>query len=258
MQAEAPAGQGVPPAPTPAPAEVNTISGQVAEKIDVEKYTYLRLTQAGGAEVWTAVPRSEVSVGDRVVVTSPQLMEDFASSTLKRTFPEIYFGELGTGAEQGIHGPDGQNAGLPPDHPATGMPPNHPSVEATPGSDDPHAQPDRAGDDVEVGKVARATGPNAHSVAELYASVDELVGKRIRLRATVVKVVPGVLDRTFLHVRDGTGDASQGTHDVTVTTQSTPAKGETILVEGTLGKDRDFGSGYRYPVILEDAQVVTE
>jgi len=32
-------------------------------------------------------------------------------------------------------------------------------------------------------------------------------------------------------------------------------KGDTVLVRGTLVTDKDFGAGYRYEVIIEDAEV---
>jgi hypothetical protein len=31
--------------------------------------------------------------------------------------------------------------------------------------------------------------------------------------------------------------------------------GDIITVKGTLAKDRDFGSGYRYKVLIEDATI---
>ena len=54
---------------------------------------------------------------------------------------------------------------------------------------------------------------------------------------------------------DGTGDAGNGTHDITVTSSSTTAVGEVVLVQGTVVVDKDFGAGYRYDVIVEEASV---
>ena len=67
----------------------------------------------------------------------------------------------------------------------------------------------------------------------------------------------GVLGHTYLHLRDGSGDPGAGTNDLSATTSATPAVGETILLEGTIALDRDIGSGYKFPTILEDAVVVT-
>ena len=49
-----------------------------------------------------------------------------------------------------------------------------------------------------------------------------------------------------------------GTHDLTVTTSSTAKVGDTVLVNGPLTLDKDFGYGYQYNVIIEDASVTVE
>ena len=41
-----------------------------------------------------------------------------------------------------------------------------------------------------------------------------------------------------------------------VTTADTSEKGAIVTVEGVVAANKDFGSGYRYDVILEDAVVV--
>jgi hypothetical protein len=74
----------------------------------------------------------------------------------------------------------------------------------------------------------------------------------------VVKSIGGILGRTFLHIRDGSGDEKAGNNDLTVTTTASPAVGERVLLEGTVVTDKDYGSGYRYPVLLEDARVLPE
>ena len=43
---------------------------------------------------------------------------------------------------------------------------------------------------------------------------------------------------------------------VNVTT--TPETGKTVLFEGVVAAERDFGSGYKYDVILETARVVSD
>ena len=89
----------------------------------------------------------------------------------------------------------------------------------------------------------------AHTLDDAVAAADD-IGWPV-----VVKVVSGVLDRNWLHVRDGSGSAQQGDHDLVVTTTDTVKKGETVLVDGVVQTDRDFGSGYRYAVLVEQAKV---
>ncbi len=237
------------------PPIAQVVQGKVAEKIDVTQYSYLRLTREGGAEVWAAVPKADVAVGATVTVHDPQLMRGFTSSTLGRQFDEIYFGSLeasaGSGAGMPGQSPHGRNPNQPTGASGAVPPPSE-------GGSDPHRSPVAGGDDVKVGEVACAPGPNGRSIAEVYAQKVELRGKRVRVCGVVVKAVPGVLGRTFVHVRDGSGAAGQGTHDLTLTTTERPEPGQTVLYEGEVAVDRDFGSGYRYPVLIEDATSVTE
>ena len=104
-------------------------------------------------------------------------------------------------------------------------------------------------------EVAKAEGATGRTVAGLHAERDDLSGKTVALRGKVVKYTAGIMGRNWIHLQDGTGNATDGTHDVTVTSSGTTAVGEIILVEGTVAVDKDFGAGYRYAVIVEDASV---
>ncbi len=106
-----------------------------------------------------------------------------------------------------------------------------------------------------VKAMDRAAGPNGKTVAEVIAQREKLAGKTVRIHATVVKSTPGVLGKTWLHLRDGSG--AEGTNDITVTTDTTPAVGDVVTLEGVVALDRDVGSGYRFPTLVEEARVVT-
>jgi hypothetical protein len=69
----------------------------------------------------------------------------------------------------------------------------------------------------------------------------------------VVKANYGILNKTWIHVQDGSGN------DLTVTTASTsPKKDDIVLVQGAFSKDKDIGMGYQFKGIVEDAQVTVE
>ncbi len=59
----------------------------------------------------------------------------------------------------------------------------------------------------------------------------------------------------WIHLQDGTGDAEKMTHDLVVTTQDLPKVGEIMTVSGTVSKDKDFGAGYKYNVLIEKASI---
>ncbi len=102
---------------------------------------------------------------------------------------------------------------------------------------------------------ALAEEPVAMSIADLYKDKAALAGKQVTLHGKVVKVNNQIMNRNFLHLQDGTGDAAAGTHDVTLTSEATAAKGAEITVTGTVAVDVDFGSGYSYPLLVEKATI---
>ena len=214
---------GVPGAAGPAaPAAGEGLTGKVLERIEASPYCYLRLKTAKG-EVWAAVPEAKVEKGSEVTVVAPMLMTNFESKTLKRTFAEVYFGTLAS--------PGGAAA------------PANPHGGAAPAAS------------VAVGKVEKATGADARTVAEVWAQKGALKGKTVSVRGKVVKYNAGIMGKNWIHLQDGSGDAKAGTNDLAVTTDGAAAKGDTITVTGVVRTDKDFGSGYAYPVLVEDAKV---
>ena len=116
--------------------------------------------------------------------------------------------------------------------------------------------PAKASAEVNLSGIAKADG--GKTVAELFADKDKVVGQKVAVRGKVVKTNSGIMGKDWVHVRDGSGE--EGSNDLTVTTVSTPAPkvGDTVLVNGTVAVNKDFGMGYSYPVMLEDADVKVE
>ena len=106
---------------------------------------------------------------------------------------------------------------------------------------------------VENVKVAKADGPAAHTIAEIYQGRAELKDATVTVRAKVVKVTPSVMGRTWVHLRDGSGSASDGSNDMLVTSSAQPAVGDVVIAKGVVRTDVDLGYGYAYKVLVEDA-----
>ena len=104
-------------------------------------------------------------------------------------------------------------------------------------------------------KVEKAKGPNAQTVAGIVTGAASLKDKPVTVRGQVVKFNPDVMGKNWLHLRDGTGSGTDGSNDVLVVTDSTAKVGDVVLVSGTVKTDRNFGSGYSYKVLVEDAKV---
>jgi hypothetical protein len=104
-------------------------------------------------------------------------------------------------------------------------------------------------------RIARASGPDAYTVAEVWAQRGRLKGKRVAIRGRVANFNEEIMSRNWLHLRDGTGDPGKD-NDLTITSRDKPAVGNVVVIRGTVSVDKDFGAGYAYPVIIEDAEVV--
>jgi hypothetical protein len=201
----------------------DTITGKVLEFKDVGTYTYLRLHTATG-DVWAAVGKTAVAVGDDVTIEDAAPMQNFSSRSLQTTFDVIYFGSVvAKDAPADSAGVAAMHAGL--------------------------AQSVEPGDVT----VAKASGPEARTVAEIVAGRGELKDKVVMVRGKVVKFTPDVMGMNWIHLRDGSGAAADGTNDVLVTTMASASVGDVVLVKGVVHVDRDFGSGYAYKVLIDEA-----
>jgi hypothetical protein len=200
-----------------------SVSGKVLETKDVDAYTYLRLKTKDG-EMWAAIARAPVQQGADVTIENAMVMTNFESKTLKKKFDKIVFGSL-AGAGTASKGGD-----------LTAL---HAGIAKAP----------------EVGdvKVAKATGPDARTVAEIVTKRTDLKGKTVLVRGKVVKYTPDVLGKNWIHLRDGTGSATDNTHDVLVTTKGQAKIGDVVVAKGIVDTDKDLGSGYSYKVLIEEA-----
>jgi hypothetical protein len=230
--------------PPKANLESEAFSGKVIETMNAGSYTYVRV-DTGKAKNWAAAPKFAVKVGDKVDVTKAMPMADYHSKTLNRTFDVVYF----TGSVAVNGKPTGAAAqDLPKDHPPIGgqagnLPQGHPPVGA-----------DAAKSATDFSKIKKAT--DGKTVAEIVTGRSKLRNKPVAVRGKVVKYNGGVMGKNWLHIRDGSG--AEGSNDLTVTTSTEAKVGDTVLVTGKVSTDRDFGGGYKYAVIVEDAKVVVE
>jgi len=208
------------------------VSGKVLETMDAAGYTYVRVAAPDGA-MWAAGPQTRVKVGDTVSFSRGMVMKNFHSEKLDRTFESIAFVSSITVGEPAA-APEGATAGKADPHGAISKP---------------------GGASVDVTGIERAEG--GKTVGEIFDQKDSLAGKEVVLRAKVVKANFGIMGRNWLHVRDGT-KSSSGADDLTVTTSGTAEVGARVLVRGKVSVNKDFGFGYHYDVIIEDATVTVE
>jgi hypothetical protein len=226
---------------TPVPAGM--VRGTVVETMNSGGYTYV-LLDTGSEQQWMAGMESFVEVGHVVETGQGMPMQQFTSKTLNRTFDVLYFVD----GFRNLSVP-----AMPSGHDAGGMPSDHPTVGL------PEGHPDTGG----VGDTAIVDAPlqaveAGQDIAWVYANKDSLAGQQVSLRGKVVKYNEGILGWNFLHVQDGSGDAADGSNDMIVTTKAQSAVGQTVVLDGMVILDKDFGAGYSYPVLIEDAKLTIE
>ncbi len=201
-----------------------SVTGEVLEVQQVDSYTYLRMRTVNG-ETWGAVPTAQVKKGAVVTLEDITVMNDFESKALKRKFKTVVFGTLAAG-------PGSAAAKNAPVSPHTGVP--------------------KAAEALDV-KVPKAVGANARTVGEIMAKPGDVKDKPVLVRGKVVKFSGGIMGRNWIHLRDGSGAAADKTNDLLVTTTEQAKVGDVITAKGVVRVDKDFGAGYVYKALVEDA-----
>ena len=196
---------------------------KVVEVIQASNYTYLQVDE-DGEPYWIAVSKGDFDEGDVIYHLTGMEMRDFESKELDRTFDVIYFVQ------------DISDA------------PIYQTQQMVGGQTEPQ-KPRLSKEDVTV-----ELPEGAVSIADLYANLADYEGKTVTVRGEVMKTNFDIMDRNWIHIQDGTGDEDH--FDLTVTTKDTPQKGDVVTYRGKVSVNRDFGMGYFYELILEDAEVV--
>jgi hypothetical protein len=222
-----------------APVPAGMVRGVVLETMNAGAYTYV-LIKTDQDERWVAVPKTPVLVDDVVQTGQGMPMSDFESKTLNRTFDVVYF----AGGLQNLTTPAAAAPAPAPVQSDAALPPGHPTTDTT--VEAPVA-------DIKVAELTPG-----QDIAYVYANKDSLAGQQISLRGKVVKYNANILGTNFIHIQDGSGEVADGSNDLIVTSTTETAVGETIVLTGTIVLDKDFGAGYSFPVLMDDASITTE
>ena len=196
---------------------------KVHEVIPTSMYSYLKVIE-DDSEYWIAIRKTDVKVGNTYFFRDAQLMEDFVSKELNRTFDRLYLVEhLSDTPLEMPQVPEGHMTGKRAPEKQTSKNIEHTEGETT--------------------------------IAEIYRNPEAYAGKKIKVRGKVVRYNDRIMGRNWVHIQDGTEHA--GKFDLTVTTNDVVNVGAVAAFEGTINLNRDFGAGYTYDVIMEDARLTT-
>jgi hypothetical protein len=200
---------------------------KVEEVLQTVNYTYVRVSEAR-QDYWCAINRTEIEVGKAYFWLKGWEMTQFHSKELNRDFPSIFF--LETLSENPILSVN-------------------PMIEGNPMTGGSMTGRQKV-DEKQGISVEKAEG--GITIGELYANRKSYAGKSVKVRGEVVKFSRQIMNRNWVHVQDGTKDGVD--YDLVVTTQDSIPVGETRIFEGIVSLNVDFGSGYIYEVIIQDAR----
>jgi len=193
----------------------------INETLDGGNYTYLNVDESGN-KYWMAIPNTPVKVGDTYYYDGGMVMNDFESKELKKTFDLITFAE--------------------------GVRTNEKMITNKQGN--PHANSETSVvEAINIEKPANGTSLN-----ELFSNKESFSTKSIIVKGKVVKVNNGIMDKNWVHIIDGT--QFEGEKDLGITTLDTVKIGDIITFKGTIALNKDFGHGYVYPILMEEATLI--
>jgi hypothetical protein len=205
-----------------AAADLHTVV--VQEVVQATSYTYLKVKEAD-SEFWLAVTKREVETGAKISFAGGLEMKNFESKDLQRTFETIYF------VDRIISG------GAPATQQSMSMPrPMKPELEKK--------------------EISIEPAEGGITIGELFANRDSYADKTVLIKGQVTKVNRAIMEKNWVHLQDGTGDS--GGFDLTVTTAEEVNVGDVVTFEGKITLNKDFGAGYSYEVIMEQAKLQTQ
>lgn len=217
------------------PASVPTSSPQDLHKVEVVdfqnlgKYTYLHVRE-GALSFCVAIPLNpDIKKGNTYYYRGGLIMANPEKLQFKEKFETVFI-----------------VAGIS-ENPLTS------NSNWTPGgSDDKTTAQNETGELKEVNIIPAA---GVIKLSELIQNSAKYEGKIIKVQGQCVKLNRMIMNKNWIHIQDNTVNSKGQKFDLTITTQEEVQLGDVVLFEGKIAINKDFGAGYKYDVILEEARL---
>jgi hypothetical protein len=196
-------------------------SGEVIDQVNSGSYSYLQLKE-NDKLYWVAVPTMKIENGESIYFSQYMEMKDFKSETLNRTFASVLFVN---DASKSMNKMNMKNP--------------HSDVQS-----------------LDKQTISVGTLKDGKTIADIYKNKQSLNGKTVKVKGKVVKFNSGIMNRNWVHIQDGTDN--NGDFDLLITSDESVRVGDIIVADGKLAIDKDFGAGYFYPVLVEEAKIIIE
>lgn len=190
------------------------------EILQTDRYTYLNVTEAG-KKFWIATSKTDAVKGQTYLYRGGLMKTNFESIEFKRTFDTIYL--VSNIIDASAH-PGGNISGAMP---------SSVTSEKSASSAPIHVK-------------------DAVKLSDLMTKKAKYDGQIITIAGECVKVNNGIMGRNWVHIHDGSQQNGKAI-DLTVTTNQNIPIGSKVALKGKIALNKDFGAGYRYDIIMEDA-----
>jgi hypothetical protein len=196
------------------------------EVLEGSRYVFVKVRE-GVKSKWISTRLREVVPGQTYYYRGGLLKTNFESLEFKRNFDTIYL------ISSLVDANHAQNA--------NGNTPNLPKSQSTPEK----AEISTHGEPTEVPQ-------GTITVAELVKNAAKYEGQTVQVHGTCVKVNPNIMQRNWIHLRDGSKDD----YDLVITSVQYIPEGTSFTMSATVSLKKDFGAGYYYDLILENGVLI--
>jgi hypothetical protein len=195
---------------------------KVNEVLPTSKYVYLNVSE-GDEVFWIAATKQDANVGDSYAYKGGIMKRNFESKEYNRVFDVVYLVTNLVTVEK-----NGQLSGG--------------QIETDAASENEKM--------AEVTEVIEHEG--SMKIAELVKDPKKYEGKTVQLTGKVMKINPNIMSKNWVHLQDG----SKNDYDLVITTNSFIPEGSVVTLQGVVALNLDFGAGYKYDLLVENASLV--
>jgi len=200
----------------------------VNEVLPTTKYVYLNVNE-GDKQFWIATGKIEAKVGETYFYKGGLLKTNFESKEYNRVFETVF---LVTNLVAEKHGN------------------NTDKVNIGDYSQPIQKTPTKVTIETHTDKVIQHKG--SIKISDLVANQKKYVGKTVQLTGLCTKINAGIMNRNWIHLKDGSKDD----FDLVITSDVYVPEGSSITIKALVTLDKDFGAGYRYDLILENGVLI--
>ena len=200
---------------------------KVNEVLQANAYTYLNVSE-NGSDYWIAVSKQDASPGEQYIFEKSLEMTDFKSKDLDKLFERILFVDNLVSADHANQDISEKNI---KDH----------MGRKTIGFDE-NIHIEKSQDDL--------------TIENLFKNSSTYEGKTVTVKGQVTKVNNNIMNKNWLHIQDGT--KFNDNYDLTITSSMNAQNGDIITATGKVVLNKDFGAGYFYKLLIEDAEITSK